>query len=199
MTAAIPDWTRAFVTATTETDQRETVTQFTNWRAVLYPAGPYGAATGEVDLTIYADDALHGPDQCGTSCHDEGSAANLCLMSVPDGSERERIDAATTAVAEQGFRVDGPWVLDDAGRLVAPLMPVILDPTCAAYEPDVAAQMPDDPQHQPYWGGLLSAEKAQIKAAWLNARGADVCPVCLGFRKGGVCLNCTMIAERAVA
>lgn len=137
----IPDWIRAFVTATIENEHRETVTQYTGWRAVLDPSylRRYPATCHEWDLGIVADDILHGPDLCGADCHEPGSNASyLCGMSVPDGNERDVIDAAIAALAKEGFRVDGPWIPGPNGTLTAKLMPVILDPTCAAYELQVA-------------------------------------------------------------
>jgi hypothetical protein len=131
-----PDWTRQFVTATTETETGKTVAQFTGWRAVLDPSFARRHGSDEIDLTIVADSGLHGPGQCGTDCHESGDrAVFMCGMSVPDGGEREQIDAARTALAEQGFRVDGPWVAGPNGTLTAPLVPVMLDPDLAAYEP----------------------------------------------------------------
>ena len=202
MNIVIPDWTRDFVTATIENDHGQTITQYTGWRATLDPSHMrrYPTTYTEWDLTVVADDALHGPGQCGSDCHDPGDrSGNMLGMSVPDGDERDVIDAARTALAEQGFRIAGPWIAGPNGALTAPLMPVIVDPTCAAYEPETAAQMPDDPQDQSGWSQLPIEMQARIKAAWLNARGADVCPACLGFRANGSCLNCTMIAERAEA
>lgn len=131
----IPDWTRSFVTATVENEHREVVTQFTGWRAVLDPTHMQRYTTcDEWDLDIVADDALHGPDQCGDDCHEPGDrSTNLCGMSVPDGDERELVNAARTALAGQGFRIDGPWIPGPNGTLTAPLVPVILDQTRAAH------------------------------------------------------------------
>jgi len=142
MTATIPTWTRDFVTATTEDEAGRTITRCTNWRVVLDPSWLNrhpNTHDHDVDLTIVADDATHGPDLC--DCHDEGSAYNQCCMSVPEGTEREMTDAARTALAEQGFRIDGPWIPGPGGTLTASLMPVILDPQCAAYEPESAAKL----------------------------------------------------------
>jgi hypothetical protein len=44
-----------------------------------------------------------------------------------------------------------------------------------------------EPRHQPGHAALPSGEQARRQAKWLNARGKDVCPVCLGFRQSGVC------------
>lgn len=139
----IPDWTRAFVTATTLNDAGQTITQHTGWRAALDPTHLRRYPTAdEWDLSIVADDALHGPGQCGTDCHEQGSAANLCLMSVPDGSEEDVLTAANAAIAGQGFRVDGDWHAGPNGTATAELVPVILDPASEAYEPETAASLP---------------------------------------------------------
>lgn len=202
MNVVIPTWTRDFVTATTQNERGQTVTQYTGWLAVLDPTHMRRHATcTEWDLGIFADDALHGPGQCGTDCHEPGDGGMMGLFadSVPDGTDRDVTDAARTILAEQGFCIDGPWIPGPNGTLTAPLVPVILDPTCAAYEMETVAQMPDDPQDGPGWSQLPSEMQARIKAAWLNVRGADVCPACLGFRANGSCLNCTLIAERAEA
>jgi hypothetical protein len=136
-----PDWTREFVTATTEIETGETVAKYTAWRAVLDPTfSQRHESCDEIDLTVFADDATHGPDSCDTACHEPGDrTAFMVGMSVPVGTETEQINAARTALAEQGFRIDGPWVAGPNGTLTAPLAPVMLDPTCAAYEPEAAA------------------------------------------------------------
>ncbi len=146
MNATIPTWTRDFVTATTETDQGETITRYTGWRAVLDPSYMQRYRTwGEWELDIVADDQGH---DCGclgcATVHGSDCASNaaiLCGMSVPDCSEADVLAAANTALAEQGFRIDGPWVSGPNGTLTAPLVPVILDPNCAAYEPESAAKL----------------------------------------------------------
>lgn len=129
-----PDWTRQFVTATTETEDRETVAKYTAWRAVLDPTyARRNVSCDEIDLTIVADDVTHGPDLCGSDCHEPGDrAAFMCGMSVPDGPEHEQINAARTALAEQGFRIAGPWVPGPNDTLTASLVPVMLDedPRC---------------------------------------------------------------------
>lgn len=155
----IPTWTYDFVTATTQNDAGQTITQYTGWRAVLDSAAMQRYATcDEWDLAIVADDAHHGPGQCGTDCHDPGDRSiNLCAMSVPDADERAVVAAANTALAEQGFRVDSQWIPGPGGTLVASLVPVILDPACAAYEPETAAALgvvvDPDPMHLLHYGG----------------------------------------------
>jgi hypothetical protein len=54
-----------------------------------------------------------------------------------------------------------------------------------------------EPREQRGYADLPFTEQARRQANWLNARGQDVCPACLGFRKSGRCLNCTLIAERS--
>ena len=138
----IPTWTYDFVTATTQNDADQTITQYTGWRAVLDPAAMQRyTSCDEWDLGIFADDAHHGPGQCGTDCHEpaDGSRMGLFADSVPDGTERDVVAAASTVLAAQGFRVDGPWIPGPGGTLTALLVPVILDPPCAAYEPETAA------------------------------------------------------------
>jgi hypothetical protein len=44
-----------------------------------------------------------------------------------------------------------------------------------------------EPRHQPGYADLPFDEQARRQARWLTARGNDVCPVCLGFRRNGVC------------
>jgi hypothetical protein len=142
MTITIPTWTRDFVTATAENDNGQTVTRYTGWRAVLDPTCMQRYSTcDEWDLGIFADDGLHGPGQCGTDCHrpDDGSMMGTFAGSVPDGDQGDVIDEAVTVLAEQGFRIDGPWIPGPNGTLTAPLVPVILDPTCAVYEPETAS------------------------------------------------------------
>lgn len=134
MTIAIPDWIgitpwlRDVATTTTEDGNGETITRYTGWRAVLDPSHllRYPATCTEWDLTVVADDALHGPGQCGTDCHDPGDrAGNMYCASVPEGDVREVVDAAVTALAEQGFCINGSWTPGPGGTLTAPLMPVI--------------------------------------------------------------------------
>jgi hypothetical protein len=131
----IPDWTRSFVTATTETEQGETITRYTGWRLVIdlsciqrYPSW------GEVDVTVVADDQGHNCDCLGCAsvygspC--ATSATNLLCASTPSADEADMVNEAARIAAEQGFRISGPWISGSDGTLTACL--AILDLVGAA-------------------------------------------------------------------
>jgi hypothetical protein len=144
MNIAIPDWTRSFVTATTTTDDNQAIVRYTGWRLVIDTTFVQRhPSTTDVDVVIIADDKEH---DCaclgcaavhGSPCPD--NSTNLICMGTDLTAEADMANEAVRLAAEQGFRVDGPWVPDANGRLTAPLVPVILDPDCAAYEPQAVA------------------------------------------------------------
>ena len=147
----IPTWTRQFVTMTTLTDNNQLITRYTGWRAVIHiDASRRYTSYGEVDVNIVANDQAHDCDHLGCAgVHGSrcaSNASNLLCASVSDAVAADDhtaiINNASTLVAEWGFRVDGPWVSSPDGTYTAPLIPVILDPNCAAYEPATAAAMP---------------------------------------------------------
>jgi hypothetical protein len=198
---AIPDWARTFVTATTTTDDNQTIVRYTGWRLVIDTTyARRHPNTTEADVVIVANDQEH---DCaclgcaavhGSTCPD--NSANLVCMGTDLANKAAMVNEAVRLAAEQGFRVDGPWVPDTNGRLTAPLVPVILDRDCAAYEPETAEKVAR--LVKPEWMPEL-AERAARMAADLNVQGRDICPTCLSFREKGSCLNCTMAAERAAA
>lgn len=126
MNVMLSAWASEFVNATTQNDAGQTVTQYTGWRAILDPRAMQRYVTcDEWDLGIFADDVHHGPDQCGTDCHDpaDGSRMGLFADSVLDGPERDVIAAAVAIVAEQGFQVVGSWALLPNGTFEASIIP----------------------------------------------------------------------------
>lgn len=143
----IPAWTRNFVTATTDTDDNKTLTRYTSWRITIDTtfAQRYPSAD-EADVTIVADDQGHECACWGCAGADESPctsiATNLICMGTPIADQTTMIDQATRLAAENGFKINGHWTTNTLGQTTAPLIPLILDPNCAAYEPATAAAMP---------------------------------------------------------
>jgi hypothetical protein len=153
MNIVIPDWTRQFVTATTTTDDNQTIVRYTGWRLVIDTTfAQRHPGTTEVDVVIVADDQEHDcaclgcASVHGSACLD--NSTNLVCMGTDLADETDMVDEAVRLAAENGFRVDGPWVPDANGRLTVPLVPVILDPDCAAYEPAAVEALTGSAMHR---------------------------------------------------
>lgn len=108
----------------------------------------------------------HGPDQ-----------PRNCLGTGSDTARRTRlgdVDMRDVRSDVRDFGAVGDGVADDTTALQHAFdrVQLLRDP---------------EPRHQPGHADLPFDEQARLQAKWLNARGSDVCPVCLGFRKEGVC------------
>ncbi len=127
----ISHWTRDFVAATTENERGETIARYTGWRAVLDPTWMQRSATWhEWELDIVADDQGH---DCAGRVAPPATALRAratppSCAACPSRTATTSPVRPRTAVAEQGFRVNGPWTPGTNGTLTAPLVSIILDP-----------------------------------------------------------------------